>query len=178
MRAKEPQARARKTIDPVLFRAAMGSFASGVTVVGVEVEGEVHGMTANAFMSGSREPPLCVVSVAKRARTHALVAKAERFGVSILAADQEPLARHFSGRLVREAKFAFETVEGAPLLKESCARIATKLVGAHDCGDHTLYVGEILALEVADRPPLLYHRGAFRQFSPRASAGTPAPDFW
>ena len=59
--------------DQELFRRAMGSFASGVTVVGVDDGEAAHGMTANAFLSGSAEPPLCVVSVNKRARTHAML---------------------------------------------------------------------------------------------------------
>ena len=58
------------TIDPRLFRRTMGGFATGVTVITVDVNGTTHGMTANAFMSGSLHPPLCVVSIAKRAHTH------------------------------------------------------------------------------------------------------------
>ena len=75
MNALEP----RREIDPALFRRVMGSFATGVTVILAEVKGETRGMTANAFMSGSLEPPLCIVSVAKRAHMHAHLAAAERF---------------------------------------------------------------------------------------------------
>ena len=69
-------------VDHMLFRRVMGSFATGVTVITTEARGEVRGMTANAFMSGSLEPPLCVISVAKRARIHPLLVEAGHFGVS------------------------------------------------------------------------------------------------
>ena len=58
------------TFDPRLFRRTMGGFATGVTVITVDVNGTTHAMTANAFMSGSLQPPLCVISIAKRAHTH------------------------------------------------------------------------------------------------------------
>jgi flavin reductase (DIM6/NTAB) family NADH-FMN oxidoreductase RutF len=65
-----------------------------------QVRGEVRGMTANAFMSGSLEPPLCVVSVGKKARMHAFLLEAGHSGVNILARGQEPLIGHFAGRPV------------------------------------------------------------------------------
>jgi len=79
-------------IDPTLFRRAMSSFATGITVITTEVRGEIRGMTANAFMSGSLEPPLCIVSVGKRARMHGMLIAAGNFGVSILAQGQEKLS--------------------------------------------------------------------------------------
>ena len=168
-----------KPFDKALFRRAMGSFASGVTVVGVDDAdaGEPHGMTANAFMSGSAEPALCVVSVNKRARTHALVLKAGGFGVTILADDQEAIARHFAGQRTPLARYDFQRLAGAPVLGGACAQVAAKLTAPLDCGDHTLFVGEILGLEVAERAPLLYHRGTFRNFSQRV-ASAPIPEFW
>lgn len=166
-----------RTFDQAQFRRALGSFASGVTVVGVDDGAGEHGMTANAFMSGSAEPPLCLVSVNKRAHTHAMVLKAGRFGVSILAEDQEAVARHFAGQRTPLARYDFLRLAGAPVLGGACAQIAARLTTPLDCGDHTLFVGEILALEVAERPPLLYHRGSFRNFSSRVAAA-PLPEFW
>ena len=168
---------ATKGFDAETFRRAMGSFATGVTVVGVaEGEGE-HGMTANAFMSGSAEPPLCLVSVNKRARTHALLMKAELYGVSVLAEPQVALAKHFSGKPGKDADFPFARLAGAPVLAGGCAQIAARIEAKLDCGDHTLFVGRIMALEVFERPPLVYHRGAFRNLSGRVSAA-PQPECW
>ena len=164
-------------LDPALFRSAMGSFASGVTVVGVDDGEMVHGMTANAFLSGSAEPPLCVVSVNKRARTHALLLKAGCFGVSILAEHQEPLARHYSGRRNPKERRGFERLAGMPVLRDGCAAIAARLTNPLDCGDHTLFVGRVIALEVSERAPLLYFRGGFRRCTERV-AKAPSPEFW
>jgi flavin reductase len=69
-------------IDLTLFRKAMSRFVFGITVITTEVNGEVRGMTANAFMSGSLEPPLCIVSVAKHARAHGMLIDAGYLGVS------------------------------------------------------------------------------------------------
>jgi flavin reductase (DIM6/NTAB) family NADH-FMN oxidoreductase RutF len=86
----------------------MSRFATGVTVITVREGDHVRGMTANAFMSGSLEPPLLVVSVAKRARMHACLLAAERFGVNILAEKQEEVSEHFAGRLNPGFSPAFE----------------------------------------------------------------------
>src|SRR5579871_1107807 len=86
-----------KAVEHALFRKVMASFATGVTVITTEVRGEVRGMTANAFMSGSMDPPLCVICVALKARTHAFLVEAGHFGVNILARGQEPLIEHFAG---------------------------------------------------------------------------------
>ena len=73
----------------------MGRFATGVTVITARHDGDIRGMTANAFMSGSLMPPLCIISVAKRARMHASSRCGRHFGVNILAVGQERLARPF-----------------------------------------------------------------------------------
>jgi flavin reductase (DIM6/NTAB) family NADH-FMN oxidoreductase RutF len=178
MRVTAPEPRARRSLDPGMFRRAMGSFATGVTVITTFDGDEVHGMTANAFMSGSMSPPLCLVSVAKRAHTHALIVETGRFGVTVLAAHQEPLARRFAGQAGAVDDVAFEELGGAPVLCEGVARIATKLHAAVDCGDHTLCVGEIVDVLVGDQAPLVYHRSAFRALRQDRAKHAPAPEFW
>jgi flavin reductase len=170
--------RPKSKIDPHLFRRTMGAFATGVTIVTVDADGPTHGMTANAFMSGSLEPPLCVVSVAKRAHTHEFLREAKRFGVNILGADQQDLALYFAGKKSLDVEARFERVADAPLLRECTARIAARVSAEHDCGDHTLFVGAILHMDVTDRPPLLYHKGAFGSLSPKMRERVPAPEFW
>ena len=170
---------ARPEIDPRLFRRVMGRFASGVTVITAEEDGEVRGMTANAFMSGSLEPPLCVVSIAKRAHMHARLARATYMGVNILADGQEGISQHFAGRPVAGLRPAFERAAGVPLLADASARIATEIVARHDCGDHSLIVGHILHMDADDRLPLLYHAGRYAHLLHRRSDyDVPVPEFW
>src|ERR1700678_2031463 len=99
---------AHAPFDTELFRKTMGGFATGVTVITVDATGGPHGMTANAFMSGSLAPPLCVVSVAKRANTHGMIVAARRFGVNILGQEQRDLALYFSGKKSLEVEPLFE----------------------------------------------------------------------
>ena len=179
MNDSTPTDAARPEIPPHLFRRVMGSFASGVTIITARDGGEVRGMTANAFMSGSLEPPLCVISVAKRAHMHALLMRAEKFGVSMLAEDQEALSDHFAGRATPEVAVAFEDFRGVPLLGDVCARLAADVVARHDCGDHTLFIGRILRMEASDRPPLLYHSGRYAALDKkRVEHDFPTPEFW
>ena len=139
----------------------MGSFATGVTVISTEAHGEVRGMTANAFMSGSLDPPLCVISVATRARLHPYLVDAGFFGVSILAKDQEKLSQHFSGGSVADLAPEFVRVGRTPVLAGACAIIAADVVERHDCGDHSNFVGRIVHLEALARAPLIVHEGRY-----------------
>ena len=169
---------AHAPFDTELFRKTMGGFATGVTVITVDAAGGPHGMTANAFMSGSLTPPLCVVSIAKRAHTHAMVVAAGRFGVNILGEDQRDLAIYFAGKKSLEIDARFETIEETPLLRSCAARIAARVENSCDCGDHTLFIGAIRHMDANDRPPLVYHRGAFGGLAARKLGHTPVPEFW
>src|SRR6202795_2436001 len=99
------------------FRRALGSFATGVTVITVDYEGEVHGMTANAFSSVSLDPPLVLVCVDQRARTHAHLHAKKRFGVNVLAEDQRVISEYYArparthDRAGEEAGAVFERTE-------------------------------------------------------------------
>jgi flavin reductase len=175
----EPSPAGPKTkIDARLFRRTMGAFATGVAVVTVDSNGATHAMTANAFMSGSLEPPLCVISVAKRAHTHAMILKARRFGINILGADQQDLALYFAGKKSLEVEARFQKIGETPLLQDCAARIAAKLEKECDCGDHTLFVGAVQHMDATDRPPLVYHSSAFTSLAPITRARVPVPEFW
>ena len=168
-----------REIDLRLFRQTLGSFVTGVTVITAR-EGEgVRGMTANAFMSGSLEPPLCVISIAKRAHMHELLIHSRHFGVSILAEGQEDLSDHFAGRHIPGLTVAFNTIGGVPLLRDACARVAAEIVTHHDCGDHTIFIGHIRHLDSSDRPPLVYHSGRYGALDRRRVEHEVAvPEFW
>jgi flavin reductase (DIM6/NTAB) family NADH-FMN oxidoreductase RutF len=149
-------------MDSRLFRRVMSRFVTGVTVITARDGDDVRGMTANAFMSGSLEPPLLVVSVAKRAQMHAFMLTAKRFGVSILAETQEEVSNHFAGWPNPRLNVEFEERHGAPLLRDACARMAAEMAAQHECGDHTIFIGHIRYMDADDRLPLLYHAGCYR----------------
>jgi flavin reductase len=168
----------RPEIDSAHFRRVMGCFATGVTVILAEAHGETRGMTANAFMSGSLDPPLCVVSVAKRAHMHGHLTAAKRFSVNVLAAGQEDLATHFAGRRILGADPALNRRGGAPALPGAVALIVADVAATHDCGDHTIFVGHIALMESDDRPPLLFHKSRFAALLPIREPAPDLPEFW
>lgn len=162
-----------------LFRSVMGRFASGITVITTELDGEVFGMTANAFMAGSLDPPLCVVSIARTARMHERLAASQRFGVSLLSEQQLGVSDHFAGRMPPGVHPAFAHIKGIPVLEHSIAAIAADVSATADCGDHSLFIGRIVGMEATEGMPLLYYRGQYTSL-PRAARATPieAPEFW
>ena len=98
--------------DPaVAFRRTLGMFATGVTIITTQAGDQVHGMTANAFMSVSLQPPLVLISVDKRAKMNALLHEGVRFGVNVLADDQRELSDHFAGRAADRAPDARFTLD-------------------------------------------------------------------
>jgi len=163
-----------------LFRRVMASFVTGVTVVTTASSGEVRGMTANAFMSGSLDPPLCVISVALKARMHAVLTEAGHFGVNILARGQEKLIGHFSGRPVEGFTPEFEYAGATPLLAEANATVAARIVAQYPCGDHSLFVGHIFALRHTNgRVPIVLHVGRLASLlHSHEQTIWPTLDFW
>jgi flavin reductase (DIM6/NTAB) family NADH-FMN oxidoreductase RutF len=142
------------------LRQVMGRFATGVTVVTTAHRGLVHGMTANAFLSVSLRPPLVLVSLG-RSRMSELLPRAGRYGISVLAADQEHLAAHFAGRSVSPVAPTFEEHQGLPLLGGALAHVGCTIVDVHTAGDHVLWIGEVVHMRHRDGDPLLFYCGRF-----------------
>lgn len=153
----------KPAFDTREFRNALGRFATGVTVVTVLHEDKPHGMTANAFVSISLNPPLILISVDNRANTHRILPSAGRYGVSILAEHQEAVSTHFAGRPQEGLNPAFTSRLGIPLLEEAVAYFVARVVDIHPAGDHTLYIGEVEHFEMRDDRPLLFHAGKYRR---------------
>jgi len=151
------------TVSQQQFRRVMASFVTGVTVLTTQSRGEVRGMTANAFMSGSLDPPLCVISVGLTARMHTFLVEAGHFGVNILARGQEPLIGHFSGHPIEELEQKYEYADRTPLFAHAYATLAAKVIARHACGRHDLVdlrgvvpaLGEDVACDVEDLLPSL-----------------------
>ena len=150
------------------FRRAMGCFATGVTVVTVDYEGTLQGMTANAFCSVSLDPLLVLVCVDRKARTHTHLHLKKRFGVNILAADQREISDYFalveSSRVETEkvgARFG-RTSHGTPVLHGALAYLECRLHSAQDAGDHTIFIAEVEDVVVREGQPLVYFQGQYR----------------
>ena len=148
----------------------MGSFATGVTVITVDYEGQVQGMTANAFTSVSLDPLLVLVCVDRKARTHAHLHAKKRFGVNVLAADQRIISEYYARpdrtheRAKEEAGARFDrTAQGTPVLHGALAYLECRLHGVQEAGDHTIFVAEVEEVVVREGEPLLFFRGDYRE---------------
>jgi flavin reductase (DIM6/NTAB) family NADH-FMN oxidoreductase RutF len=151
------------------FRKALGSFATGVTVITVDYEGEVHGMTANAFTSVSLDPLLVLVCVDHRARTHTHLHARKRFGVNVLAENQRDISEYYADPNpnhldAEKAGARFDrTGHGTPVLHGALAYLECRLHTAQDAGDHTIFIAEVEDVMVREGDPLLYLRGEYRK---------------
>jgi flavin reductase len=154
------------SVDAKLFRRLLGRFATGVVVLTASVPDGVIGMTMNAFMSGSLQPPLVVLSIARSASWHELLTTSVGLGVSILAHDQEPVSRHFARQEQLGAGPAYDYFGDVPVLAGAHAALALRTHATHSCGDHTLLVGLVTHGRVSDAGPLLYYEGGYRALTP------------
>ncbi len=136
-----------------------------MTVITTQHEEHTHGMTANAFVSVSLDPPLVLVSLDNRSRMQQILPMTGRYGVSVLAEDQEALSNHFAGRTMPGLHIRFIMHESTPLLEGAVAHFVVRLIEAHLAGDHTLYIGCVEHFEVHDNKPLLFYAGKYRQLS-------------
>ena len=146
------------------LRHALGLFATGVTVVSAASPAGPRGMTANAFMSGSLDPPLVLVSVRRDAHLHATIDAAGAYGVAILSRSLEREARRFAGLPVDALEPPrFVERDGVPVVDGAIAWLTTSVADRVTVGDHTLFVGEVRALRIErpHEPPLAFFRSAF-----------------
>ena len=161
-----------QTADPPNddFKAAMASFAAGVTIVTtLDSSGIPQAMTATAFSSVSLNPPLCLVCIDRRARAHAPLLIKGCFAVSILAAGQEevsarfaaPVADRFAGVSWRPGE-----VTRCPIITGALAFMECQLVEVHAGGDHDILVGRVASVQVRDGSPLVYWRGRYSSLPP------------
>ncbi|HXF23567.1 MAG TPA: flavin reductase family protein [Gemmatimonadaceae bacterium] len=154
------------SLDPDAFRAVMGRFASGVTVVtATDHAGSAYGMTVSAFASVSLQPPLVVMCIDHAASLHDTLANAPYFAVNILASTQEPIARRFAETGAQRFEgIGYRNGENdVPILNDVLAFVECKHVSSTEAGDHTVIIGETVAASMRDARPLLYYRGGFAQ---------------
>ncbi len=156
-------------VDPDEYRQVMGRFATGVSVVTTRIGDIDHAMTANAIMSVSLDPVLMVISVEREARFHDAVIESGAWGVSLLPDSERKTAawlstrgRPLHGQLERIAFHRGEQT-GVALLDNALGTLECHTFDTVTAGDHTLVIGDVRSVSIADRPgdALIYYRGAF-----------------
>lgn len=161
-------------INPTVFKQVMSRFATGVTIVTVAYEGERHGLTASSFSSLSLEPPLVLVCVGKRAYSHELICQSRAFAVNILGWAQLEWGQRFANPAITDRFAGIEpcvAATGSPILPGCLAWVDCRLHDAYSGGDHTIFIGEVVAGDVVvpqptgDAQPLLYFNRDWRQLA-------------
>jgi len=157
------------------LRQMMARFATGVAVVSARHGPLLAGMTANAIASVSVEPPLMLASINRRAETHTAILGSHAFAVSVLADDQQDIANCFAqptsaAKLQRFCDAPWKEAEtGSPILEGAIAYFDCRLVATHPGGDHSIFVGEIVAAGYeAAAEPLIWYASAYRRLAPEA----------
>ncbi|MES1990989.1 MAG: flavin reductase family protein [Pseudomonadota bacterium] len=152
-------------VDPTVYRHALGSFVSGVTVLTTRAGNAPVGTTVSAFSALSLVPPLVLVSLAVKSETLAHIKRAGFFAVNILSAGQGNIARKFA---TTEGAAKFGGIEyghgenGAPIFTGVSASLECDLDDCFRGGDHDILVGFVRAARVAPvLAPLVYYRGGF-----------------
>jgi flavin reductase (DIM6/NTAB) family NADH-FMN oxidoreductase RutF len=151
--------------DPARFRTAMAMLPTGVTVVTASGPDGPAGATANAVCSLSIEPMLMLACLDRGSRTLLAVQAANHFGVSVLHAGQEPLARAFATKAPVADKWqgvAWSEREGIPSIDDSLLWIACELRDVVAAGDHVIVTGEVRDLASGEGDPLVFHAGEYR----------------
>lgn len=154
-------------IDDARFKLAMSHFASGVTIVTTESDGQRYGLTVASFASLSLHPPLVLVCIEKSVKSHDAIAAAGKFCVSILGQEQAEVSGRFASRV--DDKFAGVATRegelGVPLIDGAICTLECRVHGQLPGGDHTIFVGEVVDAQTGDGAPLVYYRSGYRDLA-------------
>jgi len=151
-------------IDPRDFRHALGTFATGVTIVtAMSADGRPYGVTCNSFASVSLNPPLALWCIERRASTFPAFMAAAAYSINVLRADQEAMCERFALHMPAPLQTAeYEVWEtGAPILKERLAALDCRIIDRHAAGDHVILVAEVVRFDARAGAPLLYFAGQY-----------------
>lgn len=153
------------TIGPEEFRAALGRFASGVTVVTTkDAAGKLHGITVSAFCSVSLRPPMILICIEKSTASHYAFEESGEFVVNILDGNQQSHSEHFaSPHLEKFAGIDYTlSASGIPVLSDVLVNLECRIVNNYDGGDHSVYVASVENVAIKDGSPLVYFHGNYR----------------
>lgn len=149
-----------------LFRDALGTFTTGVTVVTCQSDAGPMGITANSFASLSLDPPLVLWSPAKSSTRYQPFCDADRFAIHVLGEEQKDLSTAFAKRGGDFGAMDWVTsTYGVPILDGCLARFECSRHAIHDGGDHSLIIGRVEACSFREGNPLIFSKGAFGTFS-------------
>jgi flavin reductase (DIM6/NTAB) family NADH-FMN oxidoreductase RutF len=154
-------------ITPDLYRQVMGNWGTGVTVVTTKDDhGQPYGLTVSSFTSVSMNPILVLVCLDDRLSGLQFFRDSGRFGVSILSEAQEQVSRLFAKKdTIRPPELFFEGETGEPLIRDSLVTLECKTISMYAGGDHTIFLGEVVAAELhgamQGAKPLMYFRGKY-----------------
>lgn len=150
--------------DVALFKQAMATFPSGVTIVTTtDANGRWWGFTATSFCSVSMDPPLVLVCLADTAECHPVFAVAERWVVHVVHPEHADLALRFATRgadKFADAGFVADE-HGLPVLDRACVTLSCTPYARHAGGDHTILIGQVERTHVGDDLPAVYFRRGF-----------------
>lgn len=158
-------------IDGSEFRRVLGHFATGVAIVtSRHADGRPCGLTVNAACSVSLEPTLVLVCIERSADSHGCIEAAGYYAINVLDERRgETLSRRFAtwgaGDKFRGVAY-HEEATGAPVLEDALAWVDCRVVAAYPGGDHTIFLGEVLAADAREGTPLVYYRGGYGRFLP------------
>ncbi|MER0246125.1 flavin reductase family protein [Streptomyces sp. HSW2009] len=165
-------------MDADAFRAAMRHFPTGVTVLATSGPAGPHGMTANAVISLSLDPPTVLAAVHHRTCTYTILRSAPTFTVNVLAADQEDLAVAFARSSpdrdpFDRAAWQPSVLTGDPTLTRSVGVLHCRVTERIDVTDHTLVIGTVIDATVhrPEAAPLVFARGGFHALAGPPPAG-------
>ena len=150
--------------DPKAFRSALGSFATGVTIVTArDGEGSPVGLTANSFNSVSLDPPMVLWSLSLQSGSLPVFRDAESWAVHVLAADQQPMSDRFATPAIDkfDGLALSDGPEGAPLIEGCAARFGCRARFEYEGGDHAIFLGEVVDFDRREAEPLIYHGGRY-----------------
>ena len=150
------------------FKYVMRQWASGVSIVTMQTEERRHGLTISGFVSISPEPPLVLVSVGQELVSDSLLQASGAYAINFLRDDQCELSDRFAGRLGDVDRFAGlltrTEATGAPNLDDCLAWLDCRVVSTQVVGDHTLFIGEVVAAGVnGSARPLVYWNADYRK---------------
>jgi flavin reductase (DIM6/NTAB) family NADH-FMN oxidoreductase RutF len=159
-------------VSPGDLRMAMRFWTTGVTVVTTEYQGITHGMTVSSFTSVSLTPPLILVALERKSRTHEIVEKSGIFGVTILGEDQREVSDRFAGRHTEYTdRFknldVFTLATGSPMLLAGLASFDCKVTATYPGGTHTIFIGNVIASQINHEQgePLVYFDRNYRRLA-------------
>lgn len=149
-------------MDDRLFRDAMGKFATGITIVTLEDDNEVYGITVNAFMSISLNPKLIAISIDEDASIYDRIQNVKGFGISILKEEQKEIAMIFAKQIKKDREIDYFINDGVPVIRNSLATIVCQVRNKVKAGDHMIIIAEVTELTVEEGEPILYSGGNYR----------------